>query len=35
MGEEIEVWKDIKGFEGFYLISNKGRVKSLPRLVKG
>jgi len=26
-----EVWKDIPGFECFYQISNKGRVKSLPR----
>ena len=24
-----EIWKDIKGFEGRYQISNKGRVKSL------
>lgn len=26
-----EIWKDIKGFEGFYQISSLGRVKSLPR----
>lgn len=26
-----EVWKDIEGWEGFYQISNHGRVKSLPR----
>lgn len=26
-----EVWKDIVGFEGIYLISNLGRVKSLAR----
>lgn len=26
-----EVWKDIKGFEGLYQISNYGRVKSLER----
>lgn len=25
----IEVWKDIKGFEGKYQISNKGNIKSL------
>lgn len=30
--EEKEIWKDIKGFEGFYAVSNLGRVKSLPRL---
>jgi len=24
-----EIWKDIKGFEGRYLISNHGRVKSM------
>lgn len=27
--EEIEVWKDIQGYEGLYQISNLGRVKSL------
>lgn len=26
-----EIWKDIKGFEGVYQISNLGNVKSLPR----
>lgn len=26
-----EIWKDVKGFEGFYQISSLGRVKSLPR----
>ena len=26
-----EVWKDIEGFEGLYQVSNRGRVKSLPR----
>jgi len=26
-----EIWRDIKGYEGYYQISNKGRVKSLPR----
>lgn len=24
----VEIWKDIKGFEGIYQISNKGRLKS-------
>lgn len=26
-----EVWKDIKGYEGKYQVSNFGRVKSLPK----
>lgn len=26
---ENEIWKDIKDYEGFYKISNKGRIKSL------
>lgn len=29
-----EIWKDIKGYEGFYKISNLGNVKSLKRYVK-
>lgn len=29
-----EIWKDIKGYEGVYQVSNLGRVKSLPRLHK-
>lgn len=28
-----EIWKPIKGYEGFYLISNLGRIKSLDRTV--
>ena len=27
-----EIWKDIKGYEGLYQVSNLGRVKSLPKL---
>lgn len=27
----METWKDIKGFEGLYQISNSGTVKSLPK----
>lgn len=27
----IEIWKDIKGYEGLYMVSNFGNVKSLPR----
>lgn len=29
-----EVWKDIKGYEGLYQVSNLGRVKSLPKEVR-
>lgn len=30
----MEVWKDIKGYEGLYQVSNFGNVKSLSRLKK-
>ena len=30
---EKEIWKDIKGYEGFYQVSNMGRVKALARVV--
>lgn len=29
-----EIWKDIKGYEGFYRVSNFGRIKSVKRLIK-
>lgn len=29
----IEIWRDIKGYEGLYQISNKGKVKCLPKNV--
>lgn len=29
--KDNEIWKDIIGYEGYYQISNKGRVKSLKR----
>lgn len=29
-----EIWRDIKGYEGLYQVSNFGRVKSLERKVK-
>jgi hypothetical protein len=32
---EIEIWKDVKGFEGLYQVSNLGNVKSLERMVQG
>ena len=27
----MEVWKDVVGYEGLYLVSNQGNIKSLPR----
>ena len=30
---KFRVWKDIKGYEGLYQISNDGKVKGLPRQV--
>lgn len=30
-----ELWKDIKGYEGLYKVSNYGRVKSMSRYRKG
>lgn len=30
----MEQWKDIKGFEDFYQISNYGRIRSKDRIVK-
>ena len=30
----MKEWKDVKGYEGFYQVSNNGDVKSLSRLVK-
>lgn len=29
--ENIEIWKDIENYEGFYQVSNLGRVRSLER----
>lgn len=29
----MEFWKDIPGYEGYYQVSNYGRVKSLPRKI--
>lgn len=34
MSHENEIWKEIKGYEGCYWISNKGRVKSKFRVLK-
>ena len=31
---KVEEWKDIVGYEGVYMVSNLGRVKSLDRKVE-
>ena len=30
----MEIWKDVKGYEGYYKVSNLGRVNSLNKLAK-
>ena len=30
-----EIWKDIEGYNGIYMVSNLGRVKSLQRSCPG
>ena len=30
--EEKEIWKDVAGYEGYYQVSNLGRVRSLDRI---
>jgi hypothetical protein len=32
-GKPIEKWRDVKGYEGLYMVSNLGRVRSLDRMV--
>lgn len=32
---EHEIWKEIPGYEGIYQASTYGRIKSLPKVVKG
>lgn len=34
MNTEIEIWKDIPGYEGLYQCSNFGRIKSLSRWLR-
>ena len=29
-----EVWKEVEGFEGYYEVSNLGRLRSMDRIVK-
>ena len=31
MDSNVEIWKDVKGYEGLYQVSNLGRIKSLQR----
>ena len=28
-----EIWKELPGYEGLYLVSNTGKIKSLDRVV--
>lgn len=30
----MEIWKDIRGMEGFYQVSNLGRIKALERIIQ-
>ena len=30
----MEIWKDIKGYEGYYQVSNLGSIKRLHTIVK-
>jgi hypothetical protein len=32
--ENLEIWKDVVGYEGFYQVSNYGNIKSIDRLIK-
>ena len=34
MKNQKEIWKDIPNYEGYYQVSNLGKVKSLDRIVK-
>ena len=34
MENQIEIWKDIPGYEGYYQASNLGMIRSLPRMIK-
>lgn len=33
MEREVEIWKDIAGYEGYYQVSNDGRIKSIERRI--
>lgn len=32
--DRVEKWKSVNGYDGIYMVSNNGRVKSLERMVK-
>jgi len=34
MENEIEIWKDVQDYEGYYQVSDYGRVRSLDRMVR-
>ena len=31
---DLEIWKDVKNYEGLYQVSNLGNIKSLDRIVE-
>ena len=31
--EEQEIWKDVPNYEGLYMVSDKGRIKSIDRII--
>lgn len=31
--KDVELWKDIQGFEGLYQASNQGNIRSVDRIV--
>lgn len=33
MQDDMEIWRDIEGYEGIYQVSNHGRVRSLDRFI--
>jgi hypothetical protein len=33
MNLKNEIWKNIVGYEGYYMVSDKGRIKSLARII--
>ena len=33
--ESLEIWKNVKGYEGLYLVSNRGRIRTLQKHYRG